>query len=89
MIENEVRFGIFKSHTMEVIAFLTIIKIQIAIRLIYDFEQIMLSLVFNLPPNFLIGSYINQNITILRECLYCRVLSSQQKYCEISNERKY
>ena len=75
---------------MVVIAFQTIIKTEIALRLIYDFEQIMLSQDFNLPPNTLFGGHINQNIIILREVsAYVVVSFLRKKCCEISNKRKH
>ena len=49
------------------IHFQTIGQMYGVLRLIYDFEKITLSLIFNLPVNPLFGGYQPQKLTILRE----------------------
>ena len=57
------------------IHFQTIGQIYGVLRLIYDFEKIMLSLIFNLPANLLFGGYQPQKLTILREATVFIVVS--------------
>ena len=59
------------------------------LRLIYDFEKITLSHIFNLPANPLFGGYQPQKLTILREANVLLLFPFFAiKHCEISNKKK-